>query len=74
MKQHSFVFSDQEIGTILAALRHYQHSRRGRGHDLPMAINDIATDFGRLSPLRNEEIDRLCERLNVGPTDGNAVK
>lgn len=54
----------RETATILAALRFYQ-----QGLD-PSAerrdVVDIASDGGELEPLSAEEIDELCERLNLG--------
>lgn len=50
--------TDRELATALAALRCWQ--RRGIRDECE---RDIATDLGRLSPLRDEEIDALCESL-----------
>jgi hypothetical protein len=57
----SIKFNRRELGTVLAALRLWQ-STPGRKH---LWQWDIATDVGELKPLDNEEIDELCERINV---------
>ena len=62
---------ERELGTILAALRHWQEtSCRGE-------LLDIATDGGRLGALTSGEVDALCERINTGrdgePTVGRPV-
>jgi hypothetical protein len=52
-------FTQREIGTVLAALRQWQD---------PTPNNDpydIATDDGMFEALSEEEIDDLCERINV---------
>jgi hypothetical protein len=50
---------DRELATTLAALREIQ------GTDGFAPQNDVATDGGRLEPMSAEEIDVLCEELNV---------
>ena len=51
----------REFATVLAALRLWQEQ------DAPPARQyDIATDCGEFEPLGNDEINALCERLNVG--------
>lgn len=52
----------RELGTVLAALRFWQ--RLGDRHGGPELA--IATDEGQLASLSDEEIDGLCERLNLG--------
>lgn len=51
-------FSYREIATILAALRYFQAN-----------IDDIAllemTHFEDVEPLTSEEIDTLCEEINI---------
>lgn len=49
------------LNTVLAALRLFQKSRGSVGED----IGAIATNGGYEEPLSNEEIDALCEELNV---------
>ena len=50
----------RELGTVLAALRHYQTA--------PENVRDkhhIATDGGIFAELSTEEIDELCGRINA---------
>ena len=52
----------RELGTVLAALRHWQ-----RNEDRGMTDEyDIATDEGKFAAVEGAEIDTLCERLNGG--------
>ena len=53
--------NSRELATILAARRFFQRT----GSDLTDPENDIATDGGELDALGNDEINELCERLNV---------
>jgi len=58
--------SDRQLATILAALRYHQAENLQRTSEIPdHAIREIATDGGRLEPLSSQEIDRLCERINL---------
>jgi hypothetical protein len=58
--------SGRELATVLAALRYWQRAlARTRGEAPVLDHFD-----GKDTPLTAEEIDRLCERLNCGPTDG----
>jgi hypothetical protein len=52
--------TERELATVLAALRHWQTAESAEAHE------DIATDGGRLEPLKVDEIDELCLRLNCG--------
>lgn len=54
--------SDQELNTVLAALRLWQMQRE---RDIPGSILEIATAGDTVDPLDSDEIDSLCERLNV---------
>lgn len=56
---HQAELEDREIGTILAALRHWQETGNSR---------DPKWDqfFETGSALSREEIDRLCEKINLG--------
>lgn len=56
-----------ETATILAALRLLQAQPA-----LPAAIEAIATDYGRVEPLDDTEIDQLCERINLDQEDAAA--
>ena len=54
--------NERQLGPTLAALRHWQ-----RDTDWELrAQNDIATNFGDFEPLNEQEIDGLCEMLNIG--------
>ncbi len=57
----------RELATILAALRFHQAENLQGTDEIPdQAIRQIATDGGRLESLNHEEVDQLCERLNLG--------
>jgi hypothetical protein len=51
--------------TILAALRHFQRDLMREGDWIAHDILDIATSGGTLEPLTAEEIDALCEAINL---------
>lgn len=52
-------FTDREIATILAALRHWQATVNDAERDVfPHFYEDI-------EPLSDEEIDALCELMNT---------
>jgi len=51
--------NDRELAAILTGLRMLQEQT------CPAHLEDIATDGGRFPPLTADEIDALCERLNV---------
>lgn len=59
---------ERELGTILAALRHWQETSEGWEGGLivteEIPTSDIATDGGKFSALTPSEIDVLCERIN----------
>jgi hypothetical protein len=55
----------RELGTVLAALRHWQDATVGGGL-VNDGLADIATDGGTVRSLDALEIDALCERLNWG--------
>jgi hypothetical protein len=50
--------------TILAALRVYQQACDSCGGDMPMDIDEIATNGGTQDALDLTEIDQLCEEIN----------
>jgi hypothetical protein len=52
--------SDREIAMVLAALRHWQWS------DDDLAGLEFRDFFTEHEPLAADEIDSLCERLNMG--------
>ncbi len=54
----------REKSTVLAALRLWQSTST---RQIPMNIQDIADSAGEINPLDDDEIDDLCERINLGP-------
>jgi hypothetical protein len=64
MNQFHYDFTENEIGTLLAALRYYQHSGLGNRDNHPTWLREIATNGEEFIPLNNEDLDRLCEKLN----------
>jgi hypothetical protein len=67
--------SDRDLATILAALRYHQAENLQGTSEIPdQAIREIASDGDRLRPLSSQEIDRLCERINLAgdPVDWEA--
>jgi len=59
---------DRERATVLAALRYHQaENLQGTGEIPDLAIGRIASDDGRVEALGAEEVDRLCERVNLDP-------
>ena len=59
--------NDRELATLLAALRYHQAENLAGGDNIAdQAIQEIATDGGRLNPLTFGEVDQLCARLNIG--------
>lgn len=63
MKTNLHAIDDRELATILAGLRLRQ---RCDLHDYDLM--DVATNGGQVQPLTDDEVDELCERLNVEPT------
>lgn len=61
---------NRETAIILAALRYWQRCGNFAGDD----INDIATNNGAHDEMPNDEIDALCERLNLGETATRTTK
>jgi hypothetical protein len=59
--------NDRELATVLGALRYHQAENLSGDEGIAdQAIQDIATDGGRLKPLVSREVDQLCQRLNCG--------
>jgi hypothetical protein len=54
--------SGRELATVLAALRYWQLQGLMSQAD---AIHKIASDGGRHKPMKSDQIDRLCERINL---------
>jgi hypothetical protein len=59
----------RELGTVLAALRLWQRL----GDRLGEPELAIATDEGAFPPLTKDEIDGLCERINIGGSHEDAT-
>lgn len=60
--------TEDELNTILAALRFYQAAGMGEPENRPDWLHDIASPdgSGTTTSLDAEGIDGLCERLNTG--------
>lgn len=56
---------ERELHTVLSALRYWQ---RGGARGASERIQAIASNGGKCEPLTPEEIDALCERINVSDT------
>jgi hypothetical protein len=54
--------NSRELATVLAALRLWQ---RTPGDDIPQLLLELADCCGEHAPLTADEIDDLCERLNL---------
>ena len=59
--------TQRQLATVLAALRCYQECYLACAGDLPDNLASIASDCDTLEPLNIQEIDALCEYLNVAP-------
>lgn len=55
----------QELATVLAALRHWQHTICSQGDGAARSF----PHFEAVPPLTSDEIDDLCERLNCDMPD-----
>jgi hypothetical protein len=65
--QAHLTVDDRQLATILAALRFHQaENLQGAGEILDLPTREIATDGGRLETLGFEDVNQLCERLNLG--------
>lgn len=66
----------RELGTVLAALRYWQATRKSEGGLWDSdTFEPIASDNGLQEPLDAGEIDELCERINMGDrTEGEGLK
>ena len=61
----------RELGTILAALRYWQGNlleelAEAKRERRPPIIMDPEHFYGDITPLSDNEIDELCEKLNFG--------
>jgi len=63
---------EQELATVLAALRYWQTALMQGIVDLSVdgeslsALAEIATDCRRLEPLDDIEVAKLCKKINTG--------
>jgi hypothetical protein len=57
--------SEQDLATILAALRFYQEHGQGEPANRSDAIHHLATNCDQLISLDEAGNDELCERLNT---------
>ena len=65
-KQCTFVVDRRELATILAALRFHQDENLQNRSEIPdEVIRDIASDGGSLKPLGFNDVNRLCEKINL---------
>lgn len=62
--QMTISIEEAEHATILAALRFYQAHGMGDPVNRPDAIDDLATNGGKVASLDEEGISDLCERIN----------
>jgi DNA-binding Xre family transcriptional regulator len=57
---------DRQLATILAALRFHQAENLQSGAGIAdRAIEEIATDSGKLTALDFDEVDSLCRMINT---------
>jgi len=63
----TLTITDQDLHTILAALRVYQEEGMGDPSMRSDAIHDIATNGGDQISMDDAGIDDLCERINEQP-------
>jgi len=65
-KQRRLLVDDRQLATILAALRfHQSENLQGDGDVIDQPTSEIATSGGRLIPLDYDEVESLCQMLNV---------
>jgi hypothetical protein len=67
VKTITLQIDQRELATILAALRfHQDENLQGTQVILDKCIREVAMDGGMLNPLSHQEVDELCQRLNLG--------
>jgi len=65
-KQCTFVVDRRELATLLAALRFHQDENLQNRNDIPdEVIKDIASDGGSLKPLGFDDVNGLCQKINL---------
>jgi len=74
-KEFVLVVDERGLETILAALRFHQDENLRCSSGIPdQAVKDIATDRGLLKPLSFDDVNRLCERINICNVTGAKKK
>jgi len=67
--QRPLAVGDRQLATILAALRFHQAENLQGGAGIEdRAIEEIATDAGKLTALDFDEVEGLCQMLNTTRT------
>ena len=65
-EKRPLLVNDRQLATILAALRfHQSENLQGNGVVLDQPTSEIATDGGRLKALEYDEVEILCQMLNI---------
>lgn len=59
----TITLSGRELATVLASLRATQNVQQHQ--PLAPEIMAIATNLGEFEPLNHDEVDALCERINI---------
>lgn len=68
MTTHTIQLTQQELSTVLAALRYYEHASPSiRDREILSWMDDLASSGGEVEPLELGEIDNLCVKLNCQP-------
>ncbi len=67
------IVDDQELGTMLAALRYWQRRVLTEGHNDHLDEADVATCGDQLDPLTATGVDALCEKLNSDAVSPHSV-
>lgn len=57
------VFTKSELDTIIASLRFWQGHDQCKAHNRSAELHDIATGGGEHGSLKEDELDKLCERI-----------
>lgn len=65
-----YELEDDQIATLIAALRFYQQHGQGDPMNRSIEIHDLAEAGGDVISLDDDGIEELCQHLNL---DGKAV-
>jgi predicted DNA-binding transcriptional regulator len=77
--QHYYLLTDEQVATILGALRFYQRSLMYQKSQRPDWLEYIVSNrspvdsFLEVKPLNSEQIDQLCKELNYDSSFYNVV-